>query len=108
MVLPDRAPTRRPATGAGADALLISLAGTLLALLAIGGGGAAAAKVRRRRRPRTPPIVAAVSTAEIDADALLDGVDFDAELGRMLTERDGGPAKVAPESEPADLVSTPG
>ena len=89
------------------------LAVALLGLMALGGGGAAAARVRRRRRPKNSPFTAALAglaAAELasDADAMLDGLDLDAELRSILAQADGrAPEEVAESDHSAEVVSTP-
>jgi hypothetical protein len=86
----------------------------LLGLMALGGGGAAAARVRRRRRPENSPFTAAVAgraAAEppSDADAILDGLNLDAELRSILAHADGDePDEVAETDRASEVISTPG
>ena len=78
--------------------------------MALGGGGAAAARVRRRRRPKNSPFTAAVAgpAEPPDADAMLDGLDLDAELRSILAQADGSaPEEVAETNRSTNVVSTP-
>jgi hypothetical protein len=105
---PDNAGTRK-----ATDDVVTLLAVTLLGLMALGGGGAAAARMRRRRRPKNSPFTAAVARLAAaepasDADAMLDGLDLDAELRSILAQADGrAPEEVAEADRSAELVPTP-
>jgi len=59
-------------------------------LLALGASGAAAARVLARRHPPTPPTPAIAEGEEVvalsEADLVLQGVDMDAELQRLLAQ----------------------
>jgi hypothetical protein len=73
------------------DSASVTIAIAVLALLAIGGWGAAAARAVRRRRPAIPPVrdagIEPETTPDSEADILLRGLDMDAELRNLLTER---------------------
>jgi hypothetical protein len=92
------APSHRSTMGSlvkrGGTSPLTIIVGGLLALLAFGASGAAAARVLARRRPPTPPTPAIAEREELatlsEADLLLQGVDMDAELQRLLAH--GEPA----------------
>ena len=96
----------------GPDNLLTLVAIALLGLIALGGGAAAAARALRRRRPRNSPFTAGganLAEALSEADAVLEGLDFDAELRSMLAQQDGAEREEVAEIErSAEVVSTPG
>jgi hypothetical protein len=68
------------------------------------------ARIARRRRPDIPPTVAAVgleTEQASEADAVLEGLDLDDELRRLLSESGSVGPKAGPEPEgTAGLVST--
>jgi len=82
--------TTRSTVERGGSSPLTVIAGGLLALLALGASGAAAARVLARRHPPTPPTPAIAEGEEVvalsEADLVLQGVDMDAELQRLLAQ----------------------
>ena len=80
--------------------------------MALGASGAAGARVLRRRGPKNSPLTAAVAglAAEppSDVDAMLYGLDLDAEFRSILAQADGRePEEVAETDRSGEVVSTP-